>query len=126
MKNPGNILKKFAINIGINFAVEIVRGYLNEQIKNINPGDLYEAIIKNQDLWTDIPEDIKKSGRKLKKTYGNIFEKFHDQITPELLLQWMKEDHPDLYSTIINTPNQQGIIWFANQVEKIKKQILYM
>ena len=122
-------VKSFGINLAVGLATEIVRGYLNGQIKDIEPSDLYEAIIQDRDLWTNVPDDIKTTGQRFKNTYGNIFEKFEDRITTELLLQWMKEDHPSLYSTIINTTMDGqpiGIYWFAKQVELIKQQIREM
>lgn len=122
-------IKKFVVNVAVGLAVPIVRGYLNEQLKNVEPSDLYEAIIENKELWTVTPDTVKGTGRGFKNTYGNIFKEHEKEITTELLLKWMQEDHPALFSTIINTNRggeRTGIIWFDNQVNNIKQKIQRM
>ena len=120
----GTTAKTFFKNLAIGAATEIIRGWLNEKLKNIEPSDLYEYITKGNDLWSDIPPSIKDSARKFKKKYGELFDKFQDNITTQLILQWMKEDWPQLFSTIINTPN--GLMWLDGQVRRIKQQIIEM
>lgn len=120
--------KKFATNLGIGVATEVVRGWFNEQLKTVTPSDLYDSVVNDLDLWSSTPEDIKQAGLKYKKTYGNLFKKYQHEITTELLLGWLKEDHPSLFSTLINIPPEYGkhagIIWFDRQVNKIKQQII--
>ena len=60
MPLPTEKLKSFGINFAAVMATEIVRGFLREQIKNIKPEDLYNAIINDTDIWQTIPDDIKK------------------------------------------------------------------
>lgn len=115
-------IKSFGVNLAAVFATEIVRGFLKEQIKNVTPEDLYNAIITNTDIWTTIPDDIKETAKNLKERFGHIFTKFQDLITTELILRWFAEDFPDLHSIIINTTG--GISWLDNQVKKIKKIII--
>ena len=122
-------IKQFGVNLALGFAVDIVRGWFNEQLKDIQPSDLYEAIIQNNDLWSVTPEKLRNTGHKFKQTYGALFEKFEKEITTELLLGWMQKDHPVLFSTIINTNisgNRTGIMWFDNQVRQIKQKIIEM
>lgn len=124
-----NIFKKFLVNVGVGAAIQIVRGYLNEQLKDVNPSDLYLAIIQDKDLWQFTPQNLKQTGKNFKSTYGKLLEKYEKQITTELLLTWISEDHPELYSTIINADlggQKTGIIWFDKQVRKIKQKILEM
>jgi len=126
----GDIFKKFAVNIGVGAAIQVIRGWLNVQLKDVQPSDLYEAIITDGDLWSVIPDNIKTTGHKFKNAYRGLFDKFEDQITTELVLTWIKEDHPQLYSTIINIPKnygeQAGILWMDKQVRRIKQQITEM
>ena len=126
----GDIFKKFAVNIGVGAAIQVIRGWLNGQLKDVQPSDLYEAITTDGDLWSVIPDDIKATGHKFKNAYRGLFDKFEGQITTELVLTWIKEDHPQLYSTIINIPKnygeQAGILWMDKQVRKIKQQIIEM
>lgn len=125
----GNVLKKFAVNLGVGAATEIIRGYLNGLLKDIEPSDLYTAILENKDLWTVTPDNIKATGGGYKGRFHSLFVKYQNRITTELLLNWMREDHPALYSTILNTnvPRQgAGLIWFDLQVRKIKQKIIEM
>ena len=122
-----DIVKLFAVNLGIGAATQIIRGWLNEQLNDVQPSDLYEAITTDGDLWSVIPDNIKTTGHKFKNTYHGLFDKFEGQITTELILNWIKEDHPQLYSTIINSPREgAGILWLDKQVCKIKQQITEM
>ena len=124
-----DIAKKFAINYGVGLALGIVRGFLNEQIENVTARDLYRAIIENRDLWTVTPENTKIAGRKHKQSFNKLFMKYQDLVNTELILEWMMEDHPELYSTIINTNSgdtKLGLIWFDKQVRRIKREIIEM
>lgn len=115
-------IKSFGINFIVVMATEIVRGFLREQIKNVTPEDLYNAIINDIDLWQITPEHIKEVGKNLKNRFGDILYKFQDLITTELILKWFSEDFPDLHSIIINTDG--GLEWLDRQIRKIKKIIL--
>lgn len=122
-----NIFKKFAVNLGVGVATEIVRGWLNEKLKDITPSDLYEAIIYDRDLWNATPEDIKKQGVAYKGRFSVLFKKYEDRINTELILQWIQEDHPDLFSTLLNTPPEgSGFLWLDKQVRRIKAQLMQM
>lgn len=130
MVKPVDALKKFAINMGVGVATDIVRGYLNDQLKQITPSDLYEAIVYDKELWSILPEDIKSTARKFRSAYRGLFDKFENQINTELVLKWIKEDQPELFSTLINIPpeygDRAGIRWLDKQVNKIKQEIIYM
>lgn len=102
---------------------------MNEQIKDVTPNSLLEAIMKNQDLWGVTPDDTKMTGGTLKRKYGKWLYKYADEITTENLLKWLHEDRPELFSIIINTEwhgEQLGILWFSDQVYKIKRKIFEM
>jgi len=114
-------LKQLGFSFITTIAIEIARGILNESIKEVTPVDLYNAIKNNQDLWSTTPEDIKKAGRRFKEKFGPIIEKYKDEINVDLVLRWLKEDRPELYSTIINT--EGGIEWISRQTEIIKQKI---
>lgn len=126
MSNGLDVLKKFAVNLGVNAAIEVVRGWFNEQIKNVTPSDLYEAVVYDRNLWATTPSSIKASGFKYKKSFGGLFQKYEKHVTTELILRWLSEDHPDLFSTLINIPDNKGIIWFDKQIHMVKQQILGM
>ena len=117
-----DFLKKAGEQIAVEAGLEITRGFLNDKIKNVAPGDLYNSIRENQDLWSVTPDEMRGGGLKLKQRFGKYLEKYKDEITVEVVLKWMEKDHNDLYSTILNTPN--GLVYMSNQVEKIKQKIL--
>lgn len=123
-------VKKFLIHLAVEQVLVIVRGWLNDSIKQFTPSDLYEAILENRDLWTNLPSDMLDQARKFKKTFKNVFDQNIDRLDAELVLNWIKEDHPDLYSTILNSPRINGpesppigVIWISGQVNKIKDKI---
>lgn len=123
-----SFLKRFAVNVAVEVALHVVRGYLNKAIEKFTPDDMYDAIRENRDLWGVLPEDMLKQTREFKNTYKGLFEKHINDIDIELILKWIKEDHFDLFSIIIQpTPPDavpKGIIWLNNQIIKIKKEIL--
>jgi hypothetical protein len=121
MVNIANALKSFGTNLAVGYGIDMVRGWLNEQLKRVSPSDLYEAILQDRNLWNATPDKLKNTGHRFKGSFGSLFNKHFDKITPELLLKWMREDHQDLFSTIINS--EGGVIWFAKQVDEIKQQI---
>lgn len=121
MKVPG-ILKKLGEQIAVEAGLEIVRGFLNDRIKKVTPGDLYNAIQTNQDLWEVTPNDMRGGGSRLKQRFGKYLEKYQGEINIEIVLQWLSDDFPDLYSTVLNTPN--GIPYIEREIEKLKYKIL--
>lgn len=116
------ILKKLGEQVAVEAGLEITRGFLNDKIKNITPGDMYNAILTNQDLWEVTPDDMRGGGSRLKQQFGKYLEKYKDEVNVDIVLEWLAEDHQDLYSTVLNTPN--GVIYLSNQLEKIKYKIL--
>lgn len=123
MPNPEKA-KNFAGSIAAIIATNIVRAWFNHKLRKVTPDDLYKAIRDNTDLWEVTPDDIKKSGSNYKGSYGKLFKEYESEITPELIRNWIKEDHIQLYSLLINTSG--GIEWIDRQVRKIKQQIVQM
>lgn len=121
IKIPG-ILKDFAEQVAVEAGLEITRGFLNDKIKDITPGDMYNAIQTNQDLWDVTPDDMRGGGSHLKQRFGKYLEKYKDEVNVDIVLEWLQKDHPDLYSTVLNTKG--GIIYLSNQLEKIKYKVL--
>lgn len=125
-----SFIKSFVKNLGLEAALFIVRGYLNNAIKDFTPSDMYETIMQNRDLWVATPDEMVKQAKKFKDTYRGLFDKYIDEMDIELILKWIKEDHPDLFSIIIQpTPPDRipkGVIWLNNQLMKIKSKILEM
>jgi len=53
-------LKKFAKNLVLEMALQAARTFLNEQIKDIEPEDVYNSIISGKKIWGNLPKNIKK------------------------------------------------------------------
>ena len=110
-----------------NTVVGTVRHVLNGSLCNVTPAQVLDAIQENQSLWVAAGADIEKIAtllprsvitagrpmyRKALTDYGN---------TTKLVLAWLDQDHPALYSTIINTDG--GIDWFDRQVREICEKL---
>ena len=117
-----DILKKAGEQIAVEAGLGFVRIFLNDQIKDITPADMCNAIQTNQDLWDVTPDDMRGGGSRLKNRFGNYLEKYQNEINTKHILEWIEKDHPAIFSTIINTDN--GIQYMERQVEKIKYKIL--
>ena len=115
-------LKEFGVNMFAEIVVGVVRGFLNEAIKDVKPADLYNSIKNNLDLWSVTPDDIKSVGRGLKLRFRPFLEKYQDMINVDLILEWLKRDKPELYSVIINTDG--GVEWLERQINTIKSKIM--
>ena len=115
-------LKEFGVNMFAEIVVGVVRGFLNEAIKDVKPADLYNSIKNNLDLWSVTPNDIKSVGRGLKLRFRPFLEKYQDMINVDLILEWLKRDKPELYSVIINTDG--GVEWLERQINTIKSKIM--
>lgn len=120
------MLFTFGKQVGVGVATEIVRGYLNAQLKEVTPNSLYISIMGDSDLWSVTPDKMKQVGQKFKGTYGKLFKQYEADIDTELILKWLKKDRLDLYSTIINMPDNKGLTWIDKQVRKVKQQIIDM
>ena len=117
-----DVLMKFGEQVAVEAGLGVVRTFLNDKIKNITPGDMYNAIQTNQDLWDVTPDDLRGGGSRLKQRFGKYLEKYQNEINTEIVLEWIQKDHPSIFSTIINTEN--GIPYMERQVQKIKYKIL--
>jgi len=116
LKNIGPGLVSTAIVSGI-------RAVVNNSLAEVRPGQVVKAIESNTSLWevaggkmtayaSKIPPTFIQTGRpmylKAIADYGNA---------TELVMSWMKEDNPVIYSLIINTPGGQA--WFDEQIRDV-------
>ena len=122
MLSQKNRLKQFAKNLVVSLAISAARHFLNQQLEEVDAETLYETIRKNKRLWENLPKNVKRGGLKIAKRFRGPFKQFYEEINTDLILFWLKEDRPELYSIIINT--QGGIEWLAEQIEEIKAALL--
>jgi hypothetical protein len=123
--------EKFIGAMGKSFMADIVvstiRKVLNNSIKNVRPGQLLAAIRENTSIWeaagadidkiaAGIPKPLLESGRPM---YLKAVRE-HGSAT-ELVLLWLKEDNPGLFSLILNT--EGGLVWFDNQVREMTMKL---
>jgi len=96
----------------------VARGFVNGLLKDVKPVDVYEAIKDDVSIWGELPEPIKKHGERIRKEFEKRgFGQYFDMLDEEIIRRWLQEDHPDLYSTIINTPG--GEEWFRREVQSL-------
>lgn len=122
MVELANIVKKFAEQVAVEAGLGVVRIFLNDKIKDVTPNDMCNAIQTNQDIWDVTPKDVRGGGSGFKQQYGKYLEKYQNEVNVENVLKWIQKDRPELFSTILNTPN--GVTYLGNQVEKLKYKIL--
>jgi len=96
----------------------VARGFVNSLLKDVKPVDVYEAIKNDVSIWGELPESIKKRGERIKREFERRgFSRYFDMLNEDVIRKWLQEDHPDLYSTIVNTPS--GEEWFRREVQSL-------
>lgn len=111
-------VKKVVASIAMEAILEGVRGYLEELIRPLTPEQLYEAIQQDVDPWEYAPSKVKRRG----STWTRQMRKYQDRLTPQLVLDWLKADRPDLGSLIENM-GPKGTKWLARRTESIKNHL---
>lgn len=107
----------------------IVRRKLNDAFgdPSVNPDNLVLAIEGDVSLWEAGKEEISKKASGFHPMIISMASEYVDRIESryggftELTLKFLKEDHMELYSVIINTPG--GREWLDRQVKEILKGI---
>lgn len=105
-------------SLAMEVVLEGVRGYLEEFLRPVTPEQLYEAIQENADPWGHAPVRVRRKG----STWARKLRKYQDRLTPQLVLEWLKADRPDLHSLIINM-GSKGTKWLARWTASIKARL---
>lgn len=111
-------VKKVVASIAMEAVLEGVRGYLEELLRTVTPEQLYEAIQQDTDPWESAPSRVKRRG----STWARQLHKYQDRITPQLVLEWIQADRPDLGSLIVNM-GPKGKKWVARRTQSIKNRL---
>ena len=111
-------LKRVVGSLAMEVVLESVRGYLEELLKDVTPEDLYKAIQEDEDPWEHAPPKIRRRGSK----WARNLEKYQDRITPQVVLDWLKADRPDLHSLIVNM-GPKGTKWLTRRTRNFKEQL---
>jgi len=110
--------KRIAMAILEEFAVDAVRGFMMEMLSNVTPEHVKEAIENwYTDLWSATPSFYRSRA----KILARKFRRFKDRITLNLVLVWLRVDHPHLYRVIVTTP--RGVEWLNECLEKVKREL---
>jgi len=104
-----------SLNLAERLTMGIIRGILNAKVSGFTEQTLQEAIHNNTNLWGNTPENLRNQIQGLKNKFETHFNKYIENITTELLLEWLKKDQKHLYQVIQSTPENHA--WFDRQVQ---------
>ena len=109
----------------------IVRSVLTESVSGVTPDATREAILDDVSLMdacgvdiSDISSRIPPFVSALGRAQLNNYLAENKLTATSLALVWLKEDRPDLYTTIMKSENPSGIKWFDRQVNAILDSVL--
>jgi len=109
------------LNLFETIAMSAIRGALNGHIGQFTPTELQNAIDTDMNLWGETGSDIRQDIGAWKNRFRGHFDKYFNQINTELLVEWLRQDQPELFSVIMNSSvNYQ---WFNSQVEEFLQSI---
>lgn len=111
-------VKRVVASLAMEVVLEGVRGYLGEQLKPVTPEHLYQAIKEDADPWEHVPARVRRKG----SIWARKLRRYQDRLTPELVLEWLKKDRPELGSLIENM-GAEGKKWLAKWTERIKERL---
>jgi len=125
-------VKRFVESLAVQFAVDVVRGYLLHRLEDVTAADCYTAIKNKVNLWSITPDSDKAYiMKKVLPRFRKLVIRYMDDLTPRLVLEWLRRDRPDL-ADVIEKKNQwayadyekeEAFKWLATQVENIKANI---
>lgn len=105
--------------------IDIIRGMLNRSLRETTPQQLVEAINSNASLWGCVEGDIMSYASSLPPSVSSgikearaIIETQHGGFD-NIVLMWLKEDHPVYFNIINNLPEDVGKIWLKKQIYEI-------
>lgn len=84
---------------------------------NVTVAKVTEDVQRDRSLWAEMGLDDRKQLVGLGKQLGNL-----DFITPELVVESIKDDFPAVASLFLNWPEAGE--WLVRQVEQLKKEAI--
>lgn len=122
-KRIRRFVRRVGLELGIEASLEVARGYLLERLNEVTADDLYEAIQSGTHSLGVSSEKDKRFGRKLARRFRKVLyegRSARDHLTPQLCLEWLKEDRPDLASLIINM-GEPAEKWLEEDATKVRE-----
>ena len=115
-------VKSRFLRIGEELAMEAVlegvRGYLQELMAPVKPEHLAQAIEEDLNPWRYAGPKVRSRGQQWAQKLRN----HSDKVTPDLVLEWLKEDRKDLYQVIVSS-GPKGRAWLAKWTRSVKEQL---
>jgi len=112
------------LNLIETFALRLIRGALNGHIGQFTPVEFQNAVDINMNLWGETDSDIRREIGAWKNRFRKHFNKYFSNISTELLVEWLRQDQPNLYMVIMKTAKNYR--WFDAQVEEFLQSIREM
>jgi hypothetical protein len=108
-----------------NFANQIIRRMINKEFQkpHMCPDNLVLAIKNDISLWENGSDTMKGMLDQVPQTFVGMIPKYMSTIDEKygsmtkLTLIWLREDHIEHYSIILNTPG--GYEWLDRQVGEV-------
>lgn len=114
-------LKVFGKGLIVEMVPGIASGIINEFFHqwNVNAAKIIQDVQSNRSLWVDLKPDQRDQLKATSQRLGNL-----DFITPEFLINSIKEDFPAVASLFLNWPEAGE--WLARQINDLKAGIIDM
>ena len=122
-KRIRRFLHRVGTEIGIEASLEVARGYMLERLDEVTADDLYEAIQSGTHSLGVSSEKDRRFGRKLARRFRKVVyegKAAREHLTPELCLEWLREDRPDLASLILNM-GQPARKWLEEDTAQVSE-----
>lgn len=107
--------------------LEVVRGFLDGLMEDFGPADLYTAVEKDVSLWENTPSKIRQQAKQMTRKFHRFLIHFRDKINVDTVMLWLREDFPDLWTTIENYPIENGVNkardWLSRNVATIMAEL---
>jgi len=118
VKNIRDSIKKLEITA----IFDLIGPILFKKIDKITPQDISTAIDNWDDPWNYITPDIEEKLVTLKNKYNLIIQRYINTITPEMLMDILLKERPDIAKAIIS--HKDGDKWWTDIINNGKKKIM--
>lgn len=101
---------------------DLVGPIIFKKIDAITPQDVVTAIDNWDDPWDYITPDIEEKLVSLKNKYNFLIKRYINTITPEMLMDILLKEKPDIAKAIIN--HKDGDKWWTDIINNGKRKII--
>jgi hypothetical protein len=121
MSNILDTLKQYAGIFGkgllLQIAPGVAEGFINKLFHEwkVDAAKVKQDVLNNKSLLDEMKPEQLEQLKSLKQRVGSL-----DFITPDLVINSIKDDFPGVASLFVNWPEAKE--WLARQIEDLKKQ----